>query len=237
MRILYLIKGEFVRLYKYKVLQVSLAVTVIWMVVAGLLSKEESALIAPFLILSDLTMMTTLLLAASCFFEKQEGTLLTTIITPVKISDILIAKYAVYTLYGMASGILISMILIIVHGIRINVGLLLLYSVLIGVNSNTLGYILITLAKDFNTVLISLMGMVMVLCVPSVFYYMGLMPEWIKYLLFLSPYHTAYLLTTSTITAVSPGDILAASGYLLAETAALIWLGVAKRYRSFVSRG
>lgn len=232
-----LISGEFIRLYKYKVLQVSLVVTVIWMVIAGLVSKDEASLIAPFLILTDITMMATLLLSASCFFEKQEGTLMATIVTPVRLSSIIAAKYIVYTIYGSISGLLVSIVLICVHGISINIGLVLLYSFLICINSCTLGYIFISLSKDFNTVLLTLMGTVLLLSAPSVVFYLGLIPEWTKYILFLSPYHVAYLLILGAMGSASLPDTLLSIAYLTAVTIPLIYFGVAKRYRAFVLRG
>ncbi|MDD3947647.1 MAG: hypothetical protein PHI19_07395 [Clostridia bacterium] len=207
MRIFLLLKGEFIRLYKYKVLVISLAVTALWMLIAGLLSKEEALTVAPLLILSDITMMTSLLLAASCYFEKQEGTLITTMIAPVKVSEVLTAKIAAYTLFGMLSGFLISLILIIVHGISVQVGLLLLYSALIGINSCALGYLLMMISKDFNSMLINLMAIILILLVPSILFYLGLIADWTKYLLFLSPYHTAFLMANSTVAQASVSDI------------------------------
>jgi hypothetical protein len=207
------------------------------MVVAGLVSKDEAILISPFLILTDITMMASLLLAASCFFEKQEGTLLSTIVSPVRLLDIIVAKYIVYTIYGTISGLLVSIILISVHNISINIGLVLLYSFLICINSCTLGYIFISISKDFNTVLMALMGTVMVLSAPSVVFYLGLIPEWTKYILFLSPYHVAYLLIVSTMGSVSLVDTLVSIAYLIVVTLPLIYFGVIRRYRAFVLRG
>jgi len=83
----------------------------------------------------------------------------------------------------------------------------------------------------------ALMGTVMVLSAPSVVFYLGLIPEWTKYILFLSPYHVAYLLIVSTMGSVSLVDTLVSIAYLIVVTLPLIYFGVIRRYRAFVLRG
>ncbi|MDD3946916.1 MAG: hypothetical protein PHI19_03665, partial [Clostridia bacterium] len=63
-----------------------------------------------------------------------------------------------------------------------------------------------------------------------------LIADWTKYLLFLSPYHTAFLLANSTVAQASVSDILVSIAYLTIITAGLLSL-VGKKYSAYVIRG
>lgn len=126
-----LLKGEIMRLVRYKILHIGTAVTLIWVVIAALLSKAEAEEFAPMLIFVDTGTMSVMLLGAMMYFEKQEGTLKTTFITPVKIWQILFAKISASVLLGLISSLLISLTLIIAHAASVNILLLLIYTVVI----------------------------------------------------------------------------------------------------------
>ncbi len=84
-----LIAGELKRLMRYKILPVSLATVIIWIVLFLFISEREAREIAPLLIFVDVAAMSILLLGASHHLEKQEGTIRSMMVMPVSPGQIL----------------------------------------------------------------------------------------------------------------------------------------------------
>ncbi|NCA67263.1 MAG: ABC transporter permease [Clostridia bacterium] len=238
MKLFLLIKGEFVRLVKYRVLFFSLVVTAIWLIIIALLSVNEARLLSPLLILTDLCMMSILLLAAMTYYEKQEGTLITTLISPVKTSYLVLSKYISQIIIGLLSATLISLCNTIFHGISINYPLMLVYSLLIIICSCSISYILIFYSKDFTSMIVNFAFIMLILFIPTILHMVNVIPDSFKYLLFLSPFHSAEVLINSTMTTGVPiGEILISVGVLTLLSALMIIFGVAKKFKSYAMRG
>lgn len=238
MKLLLLIKGEFVRLVKYKAIIFSFAVTAIWLIIIALLSKTEALMLTPLLILSDITIMALLLLAAMYYYEKQEGTLATTLITPVKTSDLVISKYITHIIIGLISVVLISLCNTIFHNAKINYPLILLYSIIIIINTCSLGYIIIFYSKDFAALLVNFSLIMLALFIPTLLYSLGIIPDTVKYVLFLSPIHCADTLILSTMQkSVELWEILVSIAYLIALSVLVIVTIISKKFKSYAMRG
>ncbi len=233
-----LIKGDFVRLVKYKALIFSLLVTAVWIVVIALVNSAEALVIAPLLILSDLCMMSVLLLAAMYYYEKQEGTLITTLISPVKTSYLVLSKFATQAVIGLVSVLLISLSVTIFHPVKINYPLILLYSVIITVCSCALGYILVFASKDFTSMIVNFAFFMLILFIPTILYTLNILPQSFRYILMLSPLHSAQVLITSAITHQAQlWEVLTGALYLCALSAVIIILVIAKKFKGYAMRG
>jgi fluoroquinolone transport system permease protein len=87
-----LVAGELKRLVRYKILPVSLATAILWIVLLLFLSESEAREAAPLIIFIDVAVMSILLLGASHHLEKQEGTIRSMLVMPVSPGQILAAK-------------------------------------------------------------------------------------------------------------------------------------------------
>lgn len=238
MKLRFLIKNEFVRLIKYKVLFFSVAVTAMWIAIIALLSQQEALMLAPLLIIADLFMMTILLLAAMYYYEKQEGTLITTLIAPVKISDLILSKYITHIIIGIVSSIITALCLTIFHKVSVNYALLIAYAFLIVICSCSLGYAFVYYNKDFSSLLVSFALLILILFVPSILYMLDILPEAIKYLLFVSPIHCSQVLITSALIKGAPiADVLISLGVLLIFSSLFIGFIVIKKFKAYALRG
>ena len=228
-----LIKGEFQRLTKYKILQIGLFVSCLWIVIIAFLTKEEVAEIAPLLIFTDSGMMSIILLAAMMYFEKQEGTLRTTFITPVKTWQILFAKIFASVVIGLLSTLLISLSAIIIHGSVIKLLLLLIYDIVIVTSYCTIGFLLIFISKDFNTLLVYFMLFVIVFLLPTILLMLNVIPASFEDILVISPIHSTLNLIGSTFANIEIYKIIISLLYLIVLPVILLYFFIGKRLKIF----
>ena len=103
-----LVKGELLRLVRYKILPVSLATAVLWIGLFLFMSAEEAWKIAPLVIFVDVAGMSILLLGASHHLEKQDGTVRTMMVLPVPLGQILTAKALASMVLALESAVVTS---------------------------------------------------------------------------------------------------------------------------------
>ena len=107
--LLNLIKGEIVRLGKYQIMTIGLLTSVIWLIIFALIKQEEALELAPVFLFADMAIMSIILMGASFYLEKQEGTLNSVMMLPVNIGDILIAKTVASIIMGLLSAVAVAL--------------------------------------------------------------------------------------------------------------------------------
>jgi fluoroquinolone transport system permease protein len=232
-----LLKGELVRLYKYKIILTGLFLSVIWIVIVALSSAETAQMIAPLLIWADASMMSIIFVAASFYFEKQEATIKSVLVAPVSITEILISKVIASLLMGTMSGFLVVIFSIIVYGIEVQV-LWMLLSILIVIGSHVaIGFVLTFYSKDFGTMLVNYFLYALVALIPSLLLNLGVISDQWNLVMLISPTHCAQILINSGFSEQPLGEILWSVGYLLAVGGILYPLVVYKKYKKIVIEG
>ncbi len=189
-----LIKGEFQRLIKYKIFQVGFAVSVLWILMLFLIGKENAGIFVPIFIFMDISLMTVLLIGSSLFYERQENTLKTLLITPVKLSHIIFSKLLSSIYIAFQSTILIALVASFFFGVDINLLLLLLFSILISCAHAMIGFLFAVWLKDFASLLAAMMLYMVIFAFPSIFYAFGVLGRTWEMVLIFSPTHASLLL-------------------------------------------
>ncbi|HHU78398.1 MAG TPA: ABC transporter permease [Clostridiales bacterium] len=230
--------GELKRLVRYKILPVSLATAIIWIVFFLFLSETEALEIAPLLIIVDAAAMSILLLGASHHLEKQEGTIRTMMVMPVSLGQILTAKTAASMVLALESAVVTSAALFFIHGITFNYGLLLLFVAIAGAAHAAIGFFISLRSRDFTYMLVLLMAYMFLFTIPSFLLNLGLIDVKYEWLLMLSPSHSASRLIISAVT----GDfdlVLTTAGclYLILLTAVLFKFTVYPMFKDNAARG
>ena len=232
-----LMKGEINRLNKYKILPIGALVSLIWVLIIGLSNKETAQELAPMLIMMDATMMSIILLGASHFYEKQEGTLKSLLTTPVSLFEIFLSKVLSSLLVTYISAIIVVSASLIIHQISISILLLVLYIAIIGVAHVALGYLLTLFSKDFGG-LIGLYAVYAFLSfMPSLLFSMEILPESTKWYLMLSPTHASQILLNNCFTAEPIEFVLVAALYLLLIAGCLFQFVVYKKFKNCLVEG
>jgi fluoroquinolone transport system permease protein len=232
-----LLKGELVRLYKYKIILTGLFLSVIWIVIVALSSADTAKMVAPLLIWADASMMSILFVAASFYFEKQEATIKSVLVAPVSISEILVSKVIASLLMGTMSGFLVIIFSIILYGIDVQVFLLLLFILIVIGSHVAIGFVITFFSKDFGAMIVNYFLYALVAMIPSLLLSLGVIPEKWNLLMLISPSHCAQILINSGFSEQPLGEILWSVGYLLAVGFVLYPLVVYKKYKKIVIEG
>lgn len=233
-----LIKGEFNRLLKYKILPVSLVTAVIWIGLFLFISAEEAREIAPLVIFVDVAAMSILLLGASHHLEKQDGTIRTMMVMPVSLGQIITAKTAASMLLAIESAVVTAAALYLIHGATFNYALLLLFVAIAGAAHAAIGFVLSLNSKDFTTMLGLLMLYMFVCTVPSILFSFGIVDAKYEWLFMISPSHSASHLISSAVRGeYQLAMIIAGCLYLTILAAALFRFAVYPKFKDNAARG
>ncbi len=189
-----LLRGEFQRLIKYNIIQVSFGVSVLWLLILFLVGKEEAGVFLPLVVFMDLTMMSVLLMGVSLFYERQENTLKTLMVTPAPMWGIAVSKIIASIYLAFQSVVVVVGVAYFAFDIAFRLLPFLAFVLIIALAHGILGFVLSLFSKDFNGLLALIMAYMIVFAFPSIFYALGLMSESIEPLLLLSPTHVSLLM-------------------------------------------
>lgn len=199
-RLLYLIKGELLRLQKYNVISVSVLVAFIWGVGLYFLDNEIFDAILPMIVLVDTTMMSVMYIGSVMFFEKKESTLSSILVTPVKNSEIINSKIIANTIHNVFSTLLIIIVFIFIRKIEISIVLILLAIILNTVLFTSLGLYIAYFQKDFTTMLVTVMLLMFLTLIPTILYEVNVLKSiaW-DYILLFNPVQAAQELISGSL--------------------------------------
>lgn len=232
-----LIKGEMNRLVKYKIALVGIIVSLMWVGMLAAADKESATLLAPMLIFTDAGMMSVLLLCAGMYFEKQEGTLKTTIITPVKLSDVIFSKIIASTLLGLVSATLVSLAVILMYGISIDFLILIVGVILVVVFNSAIAIILSIYSKNFSMMLVNYMFFVLILILPTLLISVGAfgqLGEVASWLILLSPMQSCQFMISSAYVSYDLLKLVASMIYAVAVFFILYKFVILRRFKKYV---
>ncbi len=213
-RLLSLIKGEIFRLLRYKIIVFSAIASLIWVAIIALSDAETTRRLLPTLILMDAGLMSIILLAASYYLERQEGTMQSVLVSPVKLSQVLSAKIVSMVFMSFISFVLVVGSAYLFHQVKANVLLLLVYTFLVVLSHTAIGYVLTLYSKDFMQLLVRYMGLVLVFFTPLLLVEINVIPRELDFFAMLSPTYAGQVLIGSAIGSVVIWKVLFGIIYL-----------------------
>ena len=231
-----LLIGELKRLIKYKIALVGLVVSFMWVAIIAVLDTQTAPSMGSMLVFTDAGMLSVVLLISSLFFEKQEGTLRTTMITPVNKDEVLVAKVVASLLLGLVSATIVALSVVFLHGNSVNF-LLLTFAVLVTVIFNSMvAFVIALFSKNFNNMLINYMIFVMVLVLPAILLSFGVfgdIGQVANWLIMISPMQACQVLIDSAFVSVKTGYIVFGFLYSTISSAALYIFVVRKYFKKY----
>ncbi|MFA5006792.1 MAG: ABC transporter permease [Candidatus Izemoplasmatales bacterium] len=232
-----LLKGEFLRLVKYRIVLFGLIVSAIWVLILALSAKAEAEMLFPYLVTMDTGMMSIVLLGASYYFERQEGTLKTLLVAPVTVTEVLAAKVFAAILTGILSSVVIMLAGWIVHGMTVNVLGILFYTILAVFAHTALGFVLALASKDFMSFLLRYMGLVILFVVPMFLVPLGLLEGGWRYLGMLSPMYATEVLIGSLFETAETAELVVSAVWLFVLGGTVYPFIVYRRFRAKAIEG
>ncbi len=226
-----LLQAEFKRLAKYNIIQVSLGVTVLWLAVLFLIGRNEAGAFIPLFIFMDVSLMTMLLIGAGLFYERQENTLKTLMVTPVSTAAIIASKIVSAVYIALQSTILIALAGHFLFDATVNFFALIPLVILVATSHAVIGYLVSMYVRDFTSMIAMLMLYMFIFAFPSIFYAIDMIGGIWETLLIVSPSHAAMLIVDFTfgaegITALTIIGII----YLALLSILLMWFFVYPKY-------
>jgi len=189
-----LIKGEVIRLWRYQITLFGLIVSSIWIILIAVVSKEEANALLPQLIVLDSGLMAIILLGASYFYEKQEGTMKAVLVSPTSPAVLLSAKIIGALMGNLLSVFLMWLTMLVIHQSMFSIFAALGLVIIISLTHLSIGYVLIYWSKDFMDLLLKYTFAVLVLLVPTILVSLNILTDGLENLAYLSPTYSGQIL-------------------------------------------
>ena len=87
-----LFSGELQRMRKYNILTAGILVALLWVGVLFFTKIDDITSMVPLVVFIDSTAMSMVLIGATMFYEKQEGTIRTILVSPISKTEYILAK-------------------------------------------------------------------------------------------------------------------------------------------------
>lgn len=213
-KVVKLVRGELVRLYKNKIISVSAVVSLIWILLIVFSSTEEVAGLLPMILVLDAGMLGIIYLAASFYLEKQEGSLKSLFVSPLSAEEILVSKIIVSLITGLVSSALLVLTFRLVHKQDINFLWLFLSLLFITLSHSLLGFVIILNCRDFAQMLGIYAAYALLFFLPTVLFLLEIIPGNLEILLLVSPTHSAFVLAQKAFGEGNWGQAVGALAYL-----------------------
>lgn len=230
---LVLLTGEVQRLIKYNIFTANILVSFIWIGVLHFAKVQDVTDILPLLIFLDVTSMSILLIGVTMFFEKQEGTIKTLLVSPINKNDYVISK----TFGNIASNVVALLIIyvyaVIFREVNVNIVALLGAVALVSFLHSLIGFLITYGAKDFTGVLMGMMKYAFILMIPVLLDEIGLITnELLRNLIYIVPTKAAMILMQSSAGGIESWEILISLTYLIVLSGIMYFL-VYKKFDEF----
>lgn len=189
-RMAFLIKGELLRLNKYRVTTVSLLVAFVWGLVLYFIDDMDILeQMLPMIIMIDATMMSVIFIGSIMFFEKSEQTISTLLVTPTSTDEQILSKVIANTIHMLASSLLIILVFYFVKGVTVNFFWMIPILIVCIAFHSLLGYVFSYHSKDFTSMLLGVMMFVIFLSIPSILYQFNILfkGDFWRYALLITP--------------------------------------------------
>lgn len=228
-----LLNGEIQRMKKYNILGASFLVSLIWIGVLHFTNIKDVSSIFPLLLFIDATSMSMLLVGVNMFFEKQEGTIKTLLVSPISKSEYILSKTVANIISNITTLVILYLYARFFKEIDINVFGLLGAVVLIGFFHSLLGFALTYRSKDFTGLLMGMMKYAFIFMIPVILEQVGIIKnEIITKALYAIPTKGSMTLLQASAGGIKSWEIYLSLGYLVIVSV-LLYRYVNKKFDEF----
>lgn len=169
-----LLTGELQRMKKYNILTAGLVVSFLWVAILYFADINDLTTMVPLFVFMDATTMAMVLIGATMFYEKQEGTMKTLLVSPISKMEYILAKTCANIISNIFSLVLIYIYAKLFKEINLNFFGLLFSVILISFFHSLVGFILTYNTEDFTEMLMGMMKYFFVFALPIVLESLGL---------------------------------------------------------------
>lgn len=228
-----LLTGDLQRMKKYNILSASFLVSLIWVGVLHFSGVEDVTELFPLLIFLDATSMAMLLVGVTMFFEKQEGTLKTLMVSPISKSQYILAKAFSNIISNILTMCILYLYAVLFKQINVSIAGFIAAVVLVAYVHSLIGFLLTFYSKDFTNLLMGIMKVAFVFMVPVLLEQLGVIKsELVGKLLYIIPTKASMTLLNAAAIQVETWQFYLSLFYLVAASA-LLFLVVLRKFDKF----
>lgn len=228
-----LLMGEMQRMKKYNIPAASFVVSILWIVILHFIGIRDVSSIFPLLVFVDATTMSMLLVGVTMFFEKQEGTLKTLLVSPISKAEYILAKSIANVISNLVTLFLMYLYAIFFKEIHVNIVWLTLAVILIGLFHALIGFLLTYYSKDFTELLVGMFKYAFVLLLPVFLEQVGMITGGlVQKLLYAIPTKASMVLLGASSGKGELWEVLLSTAYLLIGSVGLYRI-VSKKFDEF----
>ncbi len=228
-----LLAGELQRLQRYNIITASIVVALLWIGVLYLTELPDITFIFPLLIFVDVTSMAILMIGVTIFFEKQEGSLHTLLVTPISKYDYLLTKSIVTVMSSVITLIILYLYVYFFKTINLNFFSLLGSVILIAFFHSLVGFLLTYKSRDFTGLLINMMKYLFVFMIPTLLEHIQVVQnDLLEVILYIAPTKAAMVLLYASAGQTELWEIVYGLSYM-GLGSVILFIFVIKRFNQF----
>lgn len=228
-----LLLGEIQRMKKYNILAAGFFVSLIWIGVLHFSGLEDVSKIFPLLIFLDATSMAMLLVGVTMFFEKQEGTIKTLLVSPISKVEYIMAKTFANIISNIETLAILYIYARFFKVINISIGGLLAAVILVAFIHSLIGFLLTYYSKDFTDLLMGIMKYAFLFLIPIFLEEVGLIKnQLIKNMLYIIPTKASLTLLKATARGIEFSEVMLSIFYIVGVSI-LLFFFVFKKFDDF----
>ena len=216
-----LVQGELDRLRKYNLFTATTVVLLLWVGMTWLLEAGEVTAFVPLILLMDSTMMSSLLVGATLFYEKKEHAINSILVTPVRETEYIAAKIIVSVFNSLLTFLALAATAYFLKGVTFNFALVAAAVVVMTAFHALRGIWFAFCAKTLSSLLVNFRLYIISLMLPPVLADLGIIGEKIARFFIILPPDAAGTMLQAGFATVPLGRLIFGFVYLLALSAAL----------------
>jgi len=232
-----LVQGEVIRLYKYKVFQVSIILAIIWFLLLFFIDNDDIFIqLLPMIIIIDTAVMSMIYTGATLFFEKTESTASTLLVTPVSYDALILSKAIAGIIQTLFSTLLVVGVFYFMKSFELNIFILLYMLIFSTLFHTFLGFLATYITKDFTSMLVVSMLYTILFMVPSSLAQINVFftgDIW-HYILLITPTHATAILAEASFGNALNLDFYISGLYLLVGSFLLFKYLVKPYFKAYV---
>lgn len=232
-----LIRGEFVRLNRYNLFAASFVVSLSYVLMAYFIDDALILGVMPFVFLLDSTMMTSLLVGATLFYEKKEHTVNSIMVTPAKSDEYVAAKLVASIATSLFTVVFVSLALYLLKGVTYGYVHVVCASVAVTSLHTMVGIRIAYSAKNFTSMLIGFMLYITVSMFPSILEMTGVIGSELADFLVVLPLETsANLMKAGFGSGTEPWKVVFGYPYIAALALVMHFFAVRPRFAEYMMK-
>src|SRR5690554_3685887 len=204
-----LLSGDLKRMGRYHILTAGLVAALLWIGILYVTEIEEVTFIFPLLLFVDAVSMSMVLIGAVMFFERQESSIKSILVSPVSKEEYILSKSLATVFSGLITLVLLYLYVFFCKEIAMSFIGLLGAVALVSFFHALVGFILTYYSRDFTSLLMNMMKYIFVFFLPVILEFVGILQhDFWENVVYVAPTKASMLLLLAPAGGLEAGELV-----------------------------